>query len=34
VLSIGYPADPDDLTRPNKPGGRRPLSDLVHEERW
>jgi nitroreductase len=34
VLSIGYPADPDDLVRPNRPGGRRALDDLLHEERW
>ena len=34
LLSFGYPADPDDLTRPLKSGGRRPMDDLVHEERW
>ena len=34
VLSFGYPADPTDLTRPLKPGGRRPLGQMVHEERW
>ena len=34
LLSFGYPADPTDLTRPLKAGGRRPLDDLVHEERW
>jgi len=34
LLSFGYPADPEDLTRPLKPGGRRPLEELVHEERW
>jgi nitroreductase len=34
LLSFGYPADAADLTRPLKPGGRRPLSELVHEERW
>jgi nitroreductase len=34
LLSFGYPADPADLTRPLKPGGRRPLDVLVHEERW
>ena len=34
VLSFGYPADPDDLTRAPKPGGRRPLDELVHRERW
>lgn len=34
LLSFGYPADPDDLVRPLKAGGRRPLSELVHDERW
>jgi nitroreductase len=34
LLSFGYPANPDDLTRPLKPGGRRPLDEIVHRERW
>ena len=34
LLSFGYPADPADLQRPLKAGGRRPLDDLVHWERW
>jgi nitroreductase len=34
VLSFGYPADADDLTRPPRAGGRRPLEELVHRERW
>ena len=34
LLSFGHPADPEKLTAPNRPGGRLPLSDLVHEERW
>jgi len=34
VLSFGYPADPADLTRPPKPGGRRPLDAVVHRDRW
>jgi nitroreductase len=34
ILSFGYPADPTVLTRPNRPGGRQRLADLVHEERW
>jgi nitroreductase len=34
LLSFGYPADATDLTRPLKAGGRRPLEDLVHKERW
>jgi len=34
LLAFGYPADPDDLTRPLKPSGRRPLEEIVHRERW
>ncbi len=34
LLSFGYPADPEDLTRPLKAGGRRPLEELVHRDRW
>lgn len=34
LLSFGYPADPEDLSRPLKTGGRRPLEDIVHRERW
>jgi nitroreductase len=34
LLSLGYPADPEDLTRPPKAGGRRPLDDVLHRERW
>ena len=34
LLSFGYPADPSDLTRPLRAGGRRPIADLVHPERW
>jgi nitroreductase len=34
ILSFGYPADPADLTRPLKAGGRQALDDLVHHERW
>ena len=34
LLSFGYPARPEDLTRPPKVGGRRPLDELVHPERW
>jgi len=34
ILSFGYPADPTVLTAPPRPGGRRPLSEIVHEERW
>jgi nitroreductase len=34
LLSFGYPADPTDLTRPPRSGGRKPLAELIHEERW
>jgi nitroreductase len=34
ILSFGYPADVDVLSAPNRPGGRRPLSEVVHRERW
>jgi nitroreductase len=34
ILSFGYPADPSDLTRPPRAGGRRPLDEMVREERW
>lgn len=34
LLSFGYPADAALMTRPNRPGVRRPATALVHEERW
>lgn len=34
ILSFGYPEDASKLSAPNKPGGRKPLNELVHEERW
>ncbi len=34
LLSFGHPADPEKLTAPNRAGGRLPLSEVVHEERW
>jgi nitroreductase len=34
LLSFGYPADEAELHAENKPGGRRPLSEIVHDERW
>ncbi len=33
-LSFGYPADPGELEAPLRTGGRRPLGELVHQERW
>ena len=34
ILSFGYPADPAALTAPLRPGGRRPLESMIHQERW
>jgi nitroreductase len=34
LLSFGYPADPDTLTRPNRAGGRKALAEVVFAERW
>jgi nitroreductase len=34
VLSFGYPADPADLTRPPKKGGRRAIDEIVRQEHW
>ncbi len=34
ALSFGYPLDPAKLSQPNKKGGRRPLDEIVHWERW
>ncbi len=34
LLSFGYPADPADLTRAPRSGGRKAIDDLVHLERW
>jgi len=34
LLSFGHPADPSVLTAPNRAGGRRSLTEIVHDERW
>lgn len=34
ILSFGYPAESAALSAPNKSGGRKPLDDMIHEERW
>ncbi len=34
LISFGFPADPADLDRPNKAGGRVALADIVHDEVW
>ena len=33
-LSFGYPTEEEKLTSPPKKGGRRPLEDFVHWDRW
>jgi nitroreductase len=34
ALSFGYPADQDMLRRTSKKGGRLPLEELVHFDKW
>jgi nitroreductase len=34
LLSFGHPADPSQLSTPNRPGGRRALAEVVRDERW
>jgi nitroreductase len=34
ALSFGYPIEQVKLTAPPKKGGRRPLDEIVHYERW
>ena len=34
AISFGYPADPSDLTRSLKSGGRRALDELLHYDHW
>ena len=34
LIALGYPADPTDLERPPQAGGRKPLEEVVHRERW
>ena len=34
LLSFGHPADPSVLTAPNRAGGRLPLDEVVHHDRW
>jgi len=34
VLSFGYPARPEDLSRSPRAGGRRSLDEVVHHDTW
>ena len=34
ALSFGYPADPAVITAPPRTGGRRPIQETAHWERW
>jgi nitroreductase len=34
AISFGYPVDDAYLTTPPQKGGRRPMDDIVHWERW
>ncbi len=34
AISFGYPADPSTLTAPPRKGGRSPLDQIVHWNRW
>jgi nitroreductase len=34
ALSFGYPADQRDLSADPRPGGRKPLDEMVHRDRW
>lgn len=34
ALSFGYPQETERLTRPPQPGGRKPMAEVVHWERW
>jgi nitroreductase len=34
ALSFGYPADRDEFQARPRPGGRKPLGELVHRDRW
>lgn len=34
IIALGWPADPEDLSRPPRAGGRKDYDDVVHRERW
>ena len=34
AIAFGYPADPNALEPASRPGGRRPIDEIAHFERW
>lgn len=34
LIALGWPANPDDLKRPSKAGGRKSYDEVVHHEHW
>ena len=34
IIALGWPAEPDDLTRPSRAGGRKGYHEVVHQEHW
>jgi nitroreductase len=34
IIALGWPADPADMSREPRPGGRKPYDEVVHAERW
>ena len=34
ALSFGYPAEQEKISAPPKKGGRRPLEEIIHWDRW
>jgi nitroreductase len=34
VISLGHPAKADTFSAPARPGGRKPLEDVLHREHW
>jgi nitroreductase len=34
IVALGWPADPGDLARPPRAGGRKTYDEVVHAERW
>lgn len=34
IIALGWPADPNDMTRAPRAGGRKAYDEVVHDERW